>query len=387
MGGGFGGAIAARHLKRLMPGAQVSLIEPAARYHACPFSNLALVGARQPAQQVFGWQRLADEGINVIKAYATQIDGEARRVQLNTGSTLPWDRLVLAPGIDFRWNDFEGYDAAAASIMPHAWKGGEQLLLLQQGLKNLPESGLFVIAVPPAPFRCPPGPYERASLVANWLKVAKPRAKLLILDANGNFSKKPLFMQFWRQRFGGLVEWRGPDDDGRVNRVEPHKGLLHTDFDVIKADLTNLVPPQEAGRIAQLAGVADASGWCPIDAVSFESRLVPNIHVIGDATVAAPMPKSAFSAAAQARVCALQVARLMLDLPAEATTLANTCYSFIDETEAISVSGVYHNEGSVFANVPGAGGTSPLDAELAFRQSEARQAEGWFHAITQEAFL
>ncbi len=387
VGGGFGGATCARFAKRLLPQASVTLIEPNASYLSCPFSNLVVVGLRDLAAQVFGYAALAADGIAVLQDSASDVDTKARTVTLAQGGRVPYDRLVLAPGIDFRWDALTGYDEAAALRMPHAWKAGPQTLLLQAQLRAMPEGGVVVMSVTAAPFRCPPGPYERASLVAEFRQRHKPRAKLVVLDSNSQFSKQPLFLQAWRDRYAGIVQWRGAADDGRVNRADAASMTLYTDFDEVRGDVVNVVPPQQAGAIAARAGTVDATGWCPVNPASFASTLQPDVHVIGDAIIAAPMPKSAFSANAQAKVCAIQIARQLAGLVAEPTTLANTCYSYIAQDAAISVSGMYHNGGGAFADVPGTGGISPLQAPDGLRQREALQAQDWYSAITHEAFL
>ena len=292
----------------------------------------------------------------------------------------------MSPGISFRWDALEGYGEGVAQAMPHAWKAGSQTVLLQQQLKAMPDGGVVLISVPPAPFRCPPGPYERASLIAHYLKREKPRSKLILLDSNARFSKQPLFTAAWQTHYGSMVEWRGASDFGGVTRVDAGTMQLHTDFDVERGDVINVIPPQQAGEIAQRAGVADATGWCPVNAISFESRLVPGIHVVGDATIAAPMPKSAFAANQQAKVCAIQVARMLSDLAPQATTLANTCYSYTTAETAISVSGVYRSDDGNFQNVSGAGGMSPADDQSGLAAREAIQAVDWFSAITRETF-
>jgi NADPH-dependent 2,4-dienoyl-CoA reductase/sulfur reductase-like enzyme len=387
VGGGFGGATAARFAKRLLPDLTVVLIEPNERYIACPLSNLVVTGHRNLEQQTFSYAALAQEGIDVRRTSATDIDAVGRTVTLDGGDTLQYDRLILAPGIEFRWGALEGYGPESIERMPHAWKAGPQTLLLERQLESMPDGGVVVMSVTAAPFRCPPGPYERASLIAHYLAAHKPRAKLIVLDSNDRFSKQPLFTKIWAERYASVLEWRGASNDGRVVRVNPETMTLDTDFESVHGDVVNVVPPQQAGLIAQRAGATDSSGWCPVDAVSFESRLQRGIHVIGDATIAAPMPKSAFAANAHAKVCAIQVARLLSGLEAEPTTLLNNCYSYVDDTQAISIAGVYHTSGGTFTEVPGSGGISPLDAPLSFRQQEAHQAADWFRAITRETFL
>lgn len=386
IGGGFGGATAARFLKHLLPNASVSLIEPNTDYYACPFSNLVIAGLRDIEAQRFGYDALKAVGVEVIHDRAIDVDSVAHTVTLASGAALPYDRLVLSPGVDFRWNAIKGYDEAATAVMPHAWKAGPQTLLLRQQLDAMKDGGLVVMAVPPAPFRCPPGPYERASLIAHYLKTQKPKSRLLILDAQDKFSKQPLFEEAWARFYPGLIERRDAEDFGRVIAVDPALMTLATDFENVKADVANVIPPQQAGEIAHRAGVADTTGWCPIDPLSFASTLQPDIHVIGDATIAAPMPKSAFSANLQAKRCATQVARALSGLSPEATVLTNTCYSYLSDDAAVSITGVYTNEGGKLHSVEGAGGLSPLGADTVIQGNEAQQAAAWFRTITQQTF-
>tara|TARA_B100000678_G_scaffold75497_1_gene62038 strand:+ start:36309 stop:37589 length:1281 start_codon:yes stop_codon:yes gene_type:complete len=385
VGGGFGGASAAGQLKALLPNLQVTLVEPNPIFSACPFSNLVIAGLRDIEDQQFGYDGLKARGVNIAQTSATNIDPNSKTVTLSDGGTLSYDRLILSPGISIRWDALEGYDEAAASKLPHAWKAGEQTLLLRDQLQAMPNGGTVVMTVPPAPFRCPPGPYERASLIANYLKTEKPKSKLIMLDSNERFSKMPLFQAAWEEHYSDVFERRGPALD-RVSRVNADTRTVSTDFDDIQGDVVNVIPPQRAGEIALIAGVADQTGWCPIKPITFESALVPGIHVIGDATIAAPMPKSAFSANLQAKVCAMSVARMLNDEEPTATTLANTCYSYITADQAISVVGVYRNDDDTLTSVESAGGISPEDASASIRELEARQASAWFDTITQEAF-
>jgi NADPH-dependent 2,4-dienoyl-CoA reductase/sulfur reductase-like enzyme len=386
VGGGFGGAIAARQLKRLMPEAQIILVEPNRTYTACPFSNLVVAGSRDMTAQTFSYDALGKEGIMLVHERAVDVNPDAQTVMLSDGIAIPYDRLILSPGVDMRWGALEGYDQAAAERLPHAWKAGQQTVLLRDQLNALEDGELVVMTVPPAPYRCPPGPYERASLIAHYLKTQKPRSKLLILDGKDSFSKMPLFQEAWAEHYPDHLEWRSASNDGRVSRVDVPAMTVSTDFEDIQAAVINVIPPQKAGAIADAAGVSDATGWCPIDPLTFESRLQPNIHVIGDATIAAPMPKSAFSANLQGKLCAMAIVQMLADQTPEPTVLANTCYSYTTPEEAVSIVGVYSNRNDQFSNVDGAGGLSPLAAPLSVRQAEARQAESWFKAITAEAF-
>ncbi|WP_375454407.1 FCSD flavin-binding domain-containing protein [uncultured Methylobacterium sp.] len=384
VGGGFGGATAARALAQA--GIDVTLVEGSATYTAGPFSNAVIAGLQPIAAQRFGYDRLGAAGITLVRATATGIDPAGRRVTLADGSGLAYDRLVLAPGIDLRFDALPGYDEAAAAVMPHAWKAGEQTLLLARQLDAMPDGGTVVIAVPANPYRCPPGPYERASLIAHVLKTRKPRSKLIVLDAKDAFSKQRLFQAAWAALYPGLLEYVPLAAGGQVTAVDPAAMTVQTDFATYKADVASIIPPQRAGRIAGLAGVADRSGWCPIDPVTFESRLVPGIHVIGDAAIAGAMPKSAFSANAQAKVCARAVADLLAGRAPEEPKLINTCYSLVAPGNAISVAGVFHPVAGILADVEGAGGTSPLDAPDAVRAQEAAYAEDWYRTITAEVF-
>ena len=386
IGGGFGGASSAQYLKHLLPNADITLVESNANYVACPFSNLVIGGDRDIADQTFGYAALKALGVNIIHAYAKDVDPIARTVQLAGDAALRYDKLILSPGIDMRWNALEGYDEAAAEIMPHAWKAGAQTLLLRKQLEKMENGGLVVMSAPPAPFRCPPGPYERASLIAHYLKTHKPKSKLIILDAKDSFSKMPLFKEAWAELYPEHLEWRAGSFDGRVTRVDTASRTLVTDFDELKPAVANVIPPQKAGEIARRAGVADDTGWCPIHPLNFESRLHKHIHVIGDATVASPMPKSAFSANLQAKIAAISIAQELNGTEITPTTLVNTCYSYTAPDEAVSIVGVYHNSNDELTSVKGAGGLSPLNAEKSIRQTEAQQAKDWFATIAAEAF-
>jgi NADPH-dependent 2,4-dienoyl-CoA reductase/sulfur reductase-like enzyme len=386
VGGGFAGASCARALRSADSRIAVTLVEADATFTACPFSNAVIGGLRELSAQRFTYERIAAGGITVARTTATAVDPQARSVTLADGTRLPYDRLVLAPGIDIRWGALPGYDEAAAGHMPHAWRAGEQTLLLRRQLEAMPDGGLVVITAPANPFRCPPGPYERASLIAHYLKTKKPRSKLIVLDAKDAFSKQRLFLNAWSELYPGLLEWVPLSKGGHVTSVEATTRTLVTDFGRHQAAVANVIPPQKAGRIAEVAGVADRSGWCPIDPVTFESKLQAGIHVIGDAAIAGAMPKSAFAANAQAKTCAAAVARLLAGAPPAVPKLINTCYSLVAPDYGISVAGVYHPSGGQLAEVPGSGGVSPAAAPRASRALEAALAEGWFRTITAEVF-
>lgn len=386
VGGGFAGATLARFVKRLSPEIAVVLIEARDRYISCPMSNLVIAGQRSLAAQTFDYRGLEAAGIEVVRGMAVDVDAATRRVRLQGGTSIDYDRLVLAPGVMLNFDQLPGMSAQGAQRMPHAWQAGAQTTLLRRQLQAMPDDGLVVISVPAAPYRCPPGPYERASLMASYFKQNKPKAQILILDSNERFSKQALFQQGWKRMYGDRIRWQSASNDGRVIRVEPDAMRLHTDFATHSPDVANIIPPQQAGLIAHRASVTDASGWCPVNPLSFESRLQPNIHVIGDAAIAAPMPKSAFSANAQAKVCAIALVRLFRGLSPQPTVLANTCYSYLEPGSAISIAGAYRTQDGEFSSIAAAAGASPLNPPAGLRAQEALHAADWFRAITQETF-
>jgi NADPH-dependent 2,4-dienoyl-CoA reductase/sulfur reductase-like enzyme len=384
VGGGFAGTTCARFIKRLNPKITVTLVEASQTFTACPFSNNVMVGLRDLKAQQFGYDKVAAEQIAMNFAPATGVDRQARVVTLSNGARLNYDRLVLAPGIDIRWDGLPGYNEAAAERMPHAWKAGEQTLLLRSQLEAMPDGGTVIIAAPANPFRCPPGPYERASLIAYYLKTKKPKSKLIILDAKDAFSKQGLFTNAWKELYPDHIEWVSLSKGGKVTSVEPGAMTLVTDFGRHKADVANVIPPQKAGRIAELAGVSDRTGWCPIDPVSFESKLVSDVHVIGDATIAGAMPKSAFTANAQAKVCAAAIVKILAGQAPDEPRLINTCYSLIAPDYGISVANVYRPKDGQLVDI--GGGVSPANQPASFRAQEAIFANGWFKTITAEVF-
>ena len=385
VGGGFGGATCARFIRRIDPRIAVTLVEASPTFTACPFSNLVIVGLRDLKAQEFGYDKLAADQVTVQISPATAIDSQSRNVTLGNGASLPYDRLVLSPGIDIRWDGLPGYTEAAAERMPHAWKAGEQTLLLRRQLEAMEDGGTVVISAPANPFRCPPGPYERASLIAYYLKTKKPKSKLIVLDAKDAFSKQGLFQGAWKALYPNL-EWVSLSSGGKVTSVDAGAMTLVTDFARHKADVANVIPPQKAGRIAEIAGAADRTGWCPIDPATFESKLQPNIHVIGDASIAGAMPKSAFTANAQAKVCAAAVVKLVAGGKPDDPRLINTCYSLVAPDYGISVAGVYRPADGQLKDVEGSGGVSPINAPASTRAAEATFANGWFSTITQEVF-
>jgi sulfide dehydrogenase [flavocytochrome c] flavoprotein subunit len=388
IGGGFGGTTTARYLKKGAAELQVTLVEPSASFVTCPYSNLVLGGWRKIDSITFTYEKLAKEGITVARDSAASIDPQKKEVKLAGGRTLAYDRLIVSPGIDLRWGAIAGYDEKAAEAIPHAWRAGQQTLLLRRQLEAMPDGGLFVMSAPANPFRCPPGPYERVSMIASYFKQSKPKSKILVLDAKENFSKQPLFQDAWAKLYPGMIEWIPVGKDGKVVKVDPAAKSLETEFGTVhKAAVANVIPPQMAAKIARDSGLADQSGWCPIDPISFESKLIKGVHVVGDATIAAPMPKSGFAANSQGKVAAAAAIAMLKDKkPAAEAGMVNTCYSHVGKDYAISVANVYRVTEKGLIEVPDSGGTSPRQWEDGNRRLESIYADGWYDSITGDMF-
>jgi NADPH-dependent 2,4-dienoyl-CoA reductase/sulfur reductase-like enzyme len=384
IGGGFGGASCARALRQLDPRLQVTLIEPNRVFTACPFSNEVIGGLRELEEQQFTYDKIAAGGVTVIALAAEKIDPQARSVVLADGTSVGYDRLVLAPGIELRFDALPGYDEAVSAKMPHAWKAGEQTMLLRKQLEAMDDGGLVVLAVPAAPLRCPPAPYERACLIAHYLKAKKPRSKILILDAKDGFSQQRLFESAWNELYPGMIERIALSQGGRVISVDAATNTIVTDFGNYTAHVANVIPPHRAGRIAEIAGVADKTGWCPIDPVTFASALVPDIHVIGDACITEGIPKSASAANAQAKACAAAIVNMLSGKSPETPRLNGACYNTVAPGYAFSLNGIYQPKEGQFAEVEVH--TSPVDAPREIRQREAESALNWFKTITVDAF-
>lgn len=394
VGGGAGGTIAAKYIRMMDPSVEVTLIEANPKYHTCFMSNEVLGGDRTIESISFGYEGLKAHGINVVHTKATAIDADKKVVKTEAGD-FPYDRAVVSPGIDFIWDAIEGYDASVAESIPHAWKAGPQTVLLRKQLEEMKDGGVVAIAAPPNPFRCPPGPYERASQIAHYLKQHKPKSKIIILDAKAKFSKQGLFTQGWTNLYGygtenSLIEWHPVSEEGQVKALnQASMTLISGELDTeTKADVINIIPPQRAGAIAVASKLTDDSGWCPVDKKTFESTLVPGVHVIGDASIATSMPKSAYSANSQAKVCAAAVLAALSGKEMVAPSYVNTCYSIVGEDYGISVAAVYRlsEDGSTIAEVEGAGGLSPADASAEVRKREVAYAHSWFNNITQDMF-
>jgi len=386
VGGGFGGATAARYLKRGNPKLSVTLVEPSRRFYTCPFTNLYFGGLRTMDQQAHGFDDLRRLGVQIVHERAADVDTKAKNVTLSGKRKLPYDKLVLSPGIDIRWGAIEGYDEAASLLAPHAWQAGPQTALLKKQLDSMPDGGVFILAAPDNPFRCPPGPYERASMVAHYLKTKKPKSKLLLLDAKDAFSKQGLFQDGWKKFYADIIEWVPKSKDGRVVKVNAKTLEVETEFgSKHKGAVVNIIPPQKAGAIADRAGVTNQSGWVPVKPQTFESTQVADVYVVGDATIAAPMPKSGFCANAQGKVAAAAIVEVLAGRTAPRASWANTCYSLIAPDYGISVAAVYSVEEGKIVEAKG-GGVSPRDASASIRKLEADYGVAWYNAIAQDAW-
>ena len=392
VGGGTAGTTAAKYLKRLDSSVDVTIVEPNDDYYTCYFSNEVIGGERELDSIRVGYDGLKAHGVNVVHDSATGIDGEKKVVKTAGGQELPFDRCIVAPGIELLYDKIEGYSAETAETLPHAWKAGEQTKILRSQLEAMADGGTVVIAAPPNPFRCPPGPYERASLIANYIKHHKPKSKVLILDSKQKFSKQGLFTQGWEKFYGfgtdkSLIEWQ-PGPDAAVTAVDAGAMTATTSFgDEVKADVLNVIPPQRAGEIAQVSNLADDSGWCPVNQKTFESTLVPSVHVIGDACIAGAMPKSGYAANSQAKVCAAAVVALLNDGEVGIPSFVNTCYSIVAPGWGISVAAVYKlgADGKI-ASVPGSGGLTPMDAPEWAHAREVEYAYSWYDNIVSDIF-
>ena len=379
VGGGFAGASCALHLRRVNPAIDVTLLDPASRYVTCPMSNSVLVGLRDFDSIVVPRQGLGRAGVKVVQDRAVAVDARQRLVRLAGGSALSYERLIMAPGIRFLWQRIQGYTEAAAQIMPHAWVAGAQTQLLAIRLQNVRDGGVVAISVPAGPMRCPPGPFERASLIAGFLQRRKRRCKVLIFDANNRFPKQDVFNDEWSKLYPGMIEWISVLEDGAVVRVDPAAMTLFTSQGAHRVDVANVIPPQAPAALAVEAGLASARGWCPVKPDTFESTLIPDVHVIGDACIADPMPKAASAANAQAKVCALAVAASLDGREPPAARLDSVCYSFLGAGRAISIHGKFASVDGVLQQLP-----AP-DAEVSF-SAEAASADDWYKTIVADSF-
>ncbi len=385
IGGGAGGGTVARYVAKDAKDVEVTLVEANAKYTSCFFSNLYIGGFRSFESITHSYDTLAGEfGIKVVNDRATGVDPAKKTVTLQGGDTLSYDRLVVAPGIDLKYDTIDGYDEQAAQIMPHSWQAGTQTLLLKRQILDMEDGGTFVIAPPPNPFRCPPGPYERVSMVAHYLKAYKPRSKIIILDAKNKFSKQKLFTDGWARYYEGMIEWLPAEMTGGVKAVDPKAMTVMTDGETFKANVANIIPAQKAGKIAHAAGLADDSGWCPINPATLESKMQAGIHLVGDAIIPGDMPKSGFSANSQAKVCAMAIRAALTGSEAFPPRFRNTCWSLITTNQGVKVGANYEATEEKIAKTDGF--ISKADEDDATRARTADEGNGWYAGITKDIF-
>lgn len=387
-GGGFGGASCALALRRFAPQIDVTLVDRQAQFVTGPFCNTVVSGINPLSAITQTHDGLVAAGVRVIHAEIEGADIDARELRLADGRRIGGDRLVIAPGIGIDWQAIEGYGPESVDRVPYAWPGGSaQISLLREQLRAMPTDGRVVITVPGNPYRCPPGPYERASLIAYFLKQHKPQASVTILDAKNHFSKEPLFRVGWGKEYPDHLRWRGRSDGARAVAVDVNaKRVTTAGGDEFSADVLNIIPPQRAGRLAVDAGLTDAAGWVPVAAHDFSTPGHPGVHVIGDATHAEPMPKSGYAANMQAKICAFAIAHELTNKTPTDTTMINACYSLVTPDYGISVVDMYKLNGDRIAAIQNAGGISALAAGSATRKAESEYARSWYQNIVHDSF-
>jgi NADPH-dependent 2,4-dienoyl-CoA reductase/sulfur reductase-like enzyme len=385
IGGGSGGATAARYIAKDSDGAiDVTLVEPSRSYYTCYFSNLYIGGFTDLDDISHSYGTLAAKyGINVVHDWAVGVDRYARTVQLAGGDVMPYDKLILSPGIDFVEDSVPGWSFAAQNLMPHAYKAGSQSELLKAQVMAMPEGGRFALVAPPNPYRCPPGPYERVSMVAYVLKQTNPTAKILIADPKLKFSKQALFEEGWQRHYSGMIERIGPDFGGENTSVDPEAMTIDIDGMVEKIDVCNVIPAQKAGRIAEIAGVTEGN-WAPVNAADMSSTVDPDIHVLGDAAAQGDMPKSGFAANSQAKVCAMAVRGALTGSKVFPAKFTNTCWSLIAEEDGVKVGATYEATDEKIAKVDGF--ISQTGEDPATRKSTYEESVGWYSGITADMF-
>lgn len=385
IGGGAGGATAARYLAKDSGGAlDVTLIEANPIYTTCFFSNLYLGGFRDFESLQHGYDKVAAGGVTVITDMATAVDRGAKTVTLAGGQTVPYDRLILSPGIDFAENSVPGWTLDDADIMPHAYKAGPQTQLLKSMVEAMPQGGTYAMIAPPNPYRCPPGPYERVSMVAHILKQQNPTAKILILDPKDKFSKQALFEDGWGKYYNGMIDWIGPEFGGSAVEVRPETMEIVIEGAAQKVDVCNVIPGQVAGKIAALAGVTDDSGWAPVHPDSMKAKADENIFVLGDSSAQGDMPKSAFSANSQAKVAAMTIRGELLGSRVFPAKYSNTCWSLIATDDAVKVGASYEPTPEKIASVESF--ISDTGEDAALRKATYEESLGWYAGITTDIF-
>ena len=384
IGGGAGGATAARYIAKDSKGeVDVTLIEPTRTYYTCFFSNLYLGGVKEIDDLGHSYGGLAAGGVNVVHDWAVGVDRDAKIVTLASGGSLPYDKLILSPGIDFVDGAVDGWDLSAQNAMPHAYKGGSQTELLKAQLKAMPEGGTFAMVAPPNPYRCPPGPYERVSMVAHYLKANNPTAKIIVADPKPKFSKMALFQEGWNNHYAGMIDWIGEDFGGGEVSVDPAAMTVTIDGEVTNVDVCNVIPAMKAGHFAEIAGVTDGN-WAPVNAADMSSKADPDIHVLGDASQQGDMPKSGFSANSQAKVCANAVRGALTGSKVFPAKFSNTCWSLIDTNDGVKVGATYEATDEKIAKVDGFISQTGETADV--RKATYEESEGWYAGITADMF-
>jgi NADPH-dependent 2,4-dienoyl-CoA reductase/sulfur reductase-like enzyme len=384
VGGGYAGATAAKYLRTWSNGGlDVIVVEPRSQFVSCPLSNLVLGGNKNINDLTFGYDLLkSNHGIQWVSDEVVAIDAASRVVKMKQGE-LAYDRLVIAPGIDFMFEQLPMLQSPQAQeVVPHAWKAGAQTVNLRKQLESMKDGGVFVISIPKAPYRCPPGPYERVCQVAFYLKNHKPNSKIIVLDANAEIiSKKGLFTKVWADMYAGMIDYR---PNSSVVDVDVAAKTIKTEFESVQANVLNVIPPQRAGKIAQIVGAANVDKrWSEVDFLTYESKIVPNVHIIGD-SVSAALPKSAHMATSQARVCANAIVALMSDQAPDASPVfANTCYSYVSDKMAMHVANVYRYDATkkIMVSAEG-GGVSDKPSELEGNYAQAWAKNIWSDVLT-----
>lgn len=387
VGGGFGGAACAKYLRRLDPSIKVTLVDAhLSNYYTCPFSNLVIGGELGMDAIKVDYNALRTKhGITLVEDHVEAVDADKRGVRLKSGKTLNYDKLVLSPGIQLNYDKIVGYSKEAAEKLPHAWKAGAQTRLLRRQLEAMPDGGTFVMVAPPNPYRCPPGPYERASLIADYFTKHKPKSKIIILDPKDKFSKQGLFVEAWENLYGNMVDWVNPERGGVVASVDAASMTVTTkDGDKIKAAVINVIPPMSAGKIVIAAGLDD-KGWAPVNQRTFESVKTKDIYVIGDSSIAGPVPKSGYGANSEAKIAAAAIVAAFNGEQPGDPKFVNTCYSYVSAIDAISVAGVYElDKDNKIIEVKGSGGVSVKGG--AHYRAEGLYAKGWYESIKADTW-
>lgn len=384
VGGGAGGATAARYIAKDSKGEiDVTLIEPTRMYYTCFFSNLYIGGFKEIDDIGHSYGKLAAGGVNVVHDWATGVDRDAKTVALAGGGSIPYDKLILSPGIDFVDGAVEGWDLSAQNAMPHAYKAGSQSELLKAQLMAMPAGGTFAMIAPPNPYRCPPGPYERVSMVAHYLKNNNPTAKIIVADPKPKFSKMALFQEGWADHYDGMIDWVGEEFGGANVSVDPNAMTVTIDGEETKVDVCNVIPAMKAGRIAELAGVTEGN-WAPVNAADMSTKADGDIYVLGDASQQGDMPKSGFSANSQAKVCANAVRGALTGSKVFPAKFSNTCWSLITTNDGVKVGATYEATAEKIAKVDGF--ISKTGESDDVRKATYEESEGWYSGITTDMF-